>query len=235
MPIVTRGVSATIEQTATIMDPFAILDNLQRLSETVVRDNSEVVALNSKGMTSDHFSRGCRIVQSFLSGIGNMGKCLFEVIVTDTWFVLALLTLYEVTKEGTQVYQELLKPVDMVRRGQKLEVPAIVKLLAGEVDDTKVMIANRALVDWQLGLKLVKPNKSGCPWYAPTTQATDLRTFFAKMQKEYGWKLNEANFKGFDGCVHAVMAEAFQQREREWVSDYRLCFILSFIFYAKLS
>ncbi len=110
--------------------------------------------------------------------------------------------------------------VEFVRRGQKKQVPAIVPLLAGEIDDTKLMIANRALVDWQLSLKLVKPNAQGCPWYAPTTQATDYRTFFARMHKEYGWSFNEAHFKGFDGCVDAVMAEAFQQREQEWVSFY---------------
>ena len=214
MPLVTRQASSN-----DAMDAATMLQNLERLNETVERSSSEAVALGSKGMTQDHYSRGDRIVNSFLTGIGNIGKCLSNVdMIHLSLLVILTLILSKVTKQGDQVYKELLKPVALTRRGQKKQVPAIVKLLAGEIDDTKLMIANRALVDWQVSLKLVKPKREGCPWYAPTTQATDYRTFFGRMNKEYGWQFNEAHFKNFEGCVDAVMAEAFQQREREWVS-----------------
>ena len=103
--------------------------------------------------------------------------------------------------DGEQVYADLLKPVIQEKLGQQQVCPALIQILAGDFDGTMVMIANRALVHWQLGLKMVKPGPGGCPWYAPTTQSVDYRTFFGRMRKDYGWKLNEGHFKGCQGFI----------------------------------
>ena len=59
-----------------------------------------------------------------------------------------------------------------------------------------------------------------CPFYQPSTQNVELRTFFAHMARTHNWQFNENDLKGFTGSLDAVIAELYDQRLKKYVSFY---------------
>ena len=138
------------------------------------------------------------------------------------------------TKDGHQVYAEVLKPVENPFGGRnKAEyIPHLFVLCSGPMDSKKRDLANRTVVDWQLRLKKKKLKKGKCPWYAPSSQNVERRTFLSRMARDYEWQWNENNLSGFDGCLDSVIASTYAAREKEWVSfNSNHYFILYFLFF----
>jgi len=103
------------------------------------------------------------------------------------------------------------------RLGER-EVPFCFVAVSGQVSPNKIYLANAMVVDWQLRLKKVKVKEGECPWYQPSTQAVNLRTFFAHMSKCHNWQFSEVNLKDFTGALDGVLKAEFARRFLEWVS-----------------
>ena len=117
------------------------------------------------------------------------------------------------------MYKKLLAPVSVKRRGKTKTIPALFAILAGNTTRDKIELANRAIVDWQIRVRKKLVGKKGCPWFQPSSQATDYKTFLARMSADYEWQLVQSDFNGFVGSVDAVLEKLFQERRVEWVSD----------------
>ena len=102
------------------------------------------------------------------------------------------------TKDGRQVYAEVLKPVVNPFKGRnKAEY-----LCSGPMDHKKRDLANRG----RLCLKKKKLEKGKCPWYAPLLQNVERRTFLSRMTRDYEWQWNEHNRSGFSAIASAYAA-----------------------------
>lgn len=110
-------------------------------------------------------------------------------------------------------WTEALKPVKFKTFGKKVRHPKILVDIGGEKTPTKVMIANKALIDWMASMKKKSPG-SKCIWYQPSTQNQRLRTFLGSCNKRYGWTLEigDFNFKGgLKGFVDKLYAKRFKE------------------------
>jgi len=171
------------------------LDTITATETNVVRSETEQNALKSSGVTLLHLKRAHKAEKSFLEGISS---------IRDTNLQLKWATMLEM--------------IENPNKGGATEVHRVFVVCAGYPTRNKVMVANAMVVDWQLSLmkKKVKPNE--CPWYQPSTQGTDLRTFFGHMAKYHDWQISDVDLKGFDGALDGVLKTEFQRREKEWVS-----------------
>ena len=128
------------------------------------------------------------------------------------------------TKGGIQVYKALLEPVPnpfkKTGRAESKTVPLLFVEVGGDLNQMKISLANRAICDWQIRLKKKKKPKEGeCPFYQPSTQSMELRSFFGHMSRQYHWQITAKSLTGFDGALCHVMGEVYSQREEIWVSD----------------
>ena len=92
-----------------------------------------------------------------------------------------------VTDDGKQKWAYMLEEVpnpNYVPGNGTETVPRALVSVSGHVSQPKLMLANAMVVDWQVDLKkvMVGPNDK-FPYYQPSSQATELRTFFAHMKK----------------------------------------------------
>ena len=125
------------------------------------------------------------------------------------------------TPDGKQVYKDMRTPVLSPLQSSRLKpvlVPAIFAALSGLVNQRKIQVANKAIVDWQLRLKKARVGKQKCPFYQPSTQCVEYRSFLGRMKKHHDWGFNEGHFSGFPGSVKSVLDDIFQKREKVWVS-----------------
>ena len=124
------------------------------------------------------------------------------------------------TADGKKVYKDLLLPVrsrDIFRRKPTF-VPAIFAVLAGPVTRTKIQLANKAIVDWQIRMRKERLGKNKCPWHQPSTQCVEYRSFLARMRNSHDWGFSEKHFAGFVGSVKSILDDLFTKREEVWVS-----------------
>ena len=137
---------------------------------------------------------------------------------------------FTVDFNGEQKWASLLVKVPNERRtatraGQERseEVPWAFVVVAGEITQEKLELTNAMLCDWQVDLTMKKKPKAGgtktCPYYSPSSQNKMLRTFYAHMKREYDWRYIKNNFKGWKGCVDGVLAEIYDQRLKQYVSE----------------
>ena len=112
----------------------------------------------------------------------------------------------------------MLEPVKNPSSLGSAEVPFCFVACSGITSQQKILLGNGMLVDWQLNLTKKKFKEGECPWYQPSTQGTNLRTFFGHMSKCYDWKFSEKDLKNFEGCLDGVLKIEFDRREKEWVS-----------------
>ena len=138
-------------------------------------------------------------------------------------------------KDGRQVYAKVLKPVVKPFKGRnKAEyIPHLFVLCSGPMDHKKRDLANRTVRDWQLRLKKKKLKKGKCPpWYAPSSQNVERRTFLSRMTCDCEWQWNQHNLSSFDGCLDSAITSAYAAREKEWASfNSNHYFILYFLFF----
>ena len=100
------------------------------------------------------------------------------------------------------------------------ECPVLFVQIGGDLTRDKIDLANKALCEWQVRLRMKKKPKDGeCPFYQPSTQSMELRSFFGHMARKYDWKITEKDLSGFNGALSCVMEEVYMQREKIWVSD----------------
>ena len=110
-------------------------------------------------------------------------------------------------------WTEALKPVKFKTFGKKTRHPKILVDIGGEKNPTKVMIANKALIDWMAAMKK-KSAGAKCIWYQPSTQNQRLRTLLGSCSKRYNWtfEISDFNFKGgLKGFVDKLYAKRFKE------------------------
>ena len=99
------------------------------------------------------------------------------------------------------------------------KVARVFVALAQRTNATKVL-ANNILCEWQIQLKMKKPNQeTKCPWYQPAVQSMRLRGFLSRLKTRYGWQMSyEDDFRGYEGSLSAVLKQLYREREQKWVS-----------------
>ena len=81
------------------------------------------------------------------------------------------------------------------------------------------MLCNALVVDHQVNLKKIRKLKTDeFEYYHPSTQAVELRTFFAHMNTMQDWRYTKKDLSGFKGSLQRVMKEVFAQRLKKYVS-----------------
>ena len=123
---------------------------------------------------------------------------------------------------GNDKWSNLLKEVPMmIADGTTQKVPLFFKLCLGEPDNTKVGIANKALIDWNIVTKK-KIGQKGCEWYKPATQNQRIRTFFGEVRKKYGWKLKQNDFN-YCSMLNPMLEHIYKARRNQYkMLQYRL-------------
>ena len=124
--------------------------------------------------------------------------------------------------DGSQTYANLLTPVEttVVGSRDKRTVPVVFLMCAGIQTKAKLLLINKIVVEWQIRLKKKRIGTDGCPWYNPSSQSTEIWAFFGSMKRNYDWRYLDADLKGFEGSLHAVMADVFKQRAEKWVRNF---------------
>ena len=113
-------------------------------------------------------------------------------------------------------------------------VPFAFVAVSGFPSRKKLMLANAMLIDWQINLRKKTTKKDEvCPFYQPSTQNVEMRTFFAHMAKMHDWQFSESELKGYKGSLTGVIQEIYAQRLEKYVSIcltffYRLQIILQY-------
>lgn len=97
-------------------------------------------------------------------------------------------------------------------------IPRILTLVSGVPTPEKKDLMNRALKDWQMNLKKVKYKEGECPYYAPSVQNMQLRSFFSKLRDMYDFRFTLSDFKKFRGSLGGAMKELYEARRKKWVS-----------------
>ena len=126
-------------------------------------------------------------------------------------------------------WTEALKPVKFKTFGKKTSHPKILVDIGGKKTPTKVMIANKALIDWMASMKKKSPG-SKCIWYQPSTQNQRLWNFLGSCGKRYGWALEigDFNFKGgLKGFVDKLYAKRFQEFAHVSLRVFKYYFIIT--------
>ena len=105
-----------------------------------------------------------------------------------------------------------------MENGQTVPVVLFVQI-GGDLTHDKICLANKALCEWQVRLRMKKKPKDGeCPFYQPSMQSMELSSFFGHMARKYDWEITEKDLSGFDGALSCVMEEVYMQLEKIWVS-----------------
>ena len=102
----------------------------------------------------------------------------------------------------------------MISDGLTQPVPLFFKVCLGEPDNTKVGIANKALIDWNIITKK-KIGQKGCEWYEPATQNQRIRTFFGEVRKKYGWKLKQNDFN-YRSMLNPMLEHIYRGRRSQY-------------------
>jgi len=184
------------------VDEFDIdnyLHQLNSIEQNVERTKEESAALVASDITKKHSKRASKLEDSF---------------------VQALSGIY--TNQGKQKWNFMLKSVKnpqfVVGNGSP-EVPFAFPSVAGIPTRKKLHLANAMICDWQLNLRKKGVVKDGeCPYYQPSTQNVELRTFFGHMSKHHDWQFSDNELKGFEGSLYGCIQEMYAQRLEEFVS-----------------
>jgi len=184
------------------VDEFDIdnyLHQLNSIEQNVERTKEESAALVASDITKKHSKHTSKLEDSF---------------------VQALSGIY--TNQGKQKWNFMLKTVKnpqfVVGNGSP-EVPFAFPSVAGIPTRKKLHLANAMICDWQLNLRKKGVVKDGeCPYYQPSTQNVELRTFFGHMTKHHDWQFSDSELKGFEGSLYGCIQEMYAQRLEEFVS-----------------
>ena len=108
-----------------------------------------------------------------------------------------------------------LVPVPFGRPGGKKLAPKLLVELGGVTNPTKIMLANKALIDWLGVMKKKSKNPGKCPWYQPSTQNQRLRTLVGHLSKQYDWRMDISNFS-FPGGLKGFLDKLYAKRLSEF-------------------
>ena len=149
---------------------------------------------------------------------------MFEIAVTNSPLLYSFTRLYVETEKGEQKWEKMLVEVpnpyyDMGMGYTLKKIPRIFTMLGGARTNAKRDLANQVLRDWQVAVRKKKKvdEKKVCPFYSPSTQNLELRTFMAKLKDQYSFQYVLKDFVGFEGSLGGVMAAVYKQRYEEWV------------------
>ena len=175
------------------------LHQLNSIEQNVERTKEESEALVASDITKKHNKRACKLEDSFVQGLSGI-----------------------YTTQGKQKWNSMLQnvrnPQFVVGNGSP-EVPFAFPSVAGIPSRKKLLLADAMLCDWQLNLKKKVDVKDGeCPFYQPSTQNVELRTFFGHMSKHHDWQFSDSELKGFKGSLYGVIQEMYAQRLEKYVS-----------------
>lgn len=180
--------SLSLPYTATTinLDPESLLDSINKHESIFMPTDDSRLAIAALPHTQQH-------------------EYLIDAVTND--FLLCLANVPNLK------WTEALKPVKFKTFGKKTSHPKILVDIGGEKTHTKIMIANKALIDWMASMKKKSPGAK-CIWYQPSTQNQRLRTFLGSCSKLYDWsfEISDFNFKGgLKGFIDKLYAKRFQE------------------------
>ena len=97
--------------------------------------------------------------------------------------------------------------------GKKM-YPKILVDVGGLKTPSKVMLLNKALIDWMAVCKKKSSNKK-CQWYQPSTQNQRLRTLFGSCVKRFDWQIEVGDFE-FKGGLKVFIGDLYMKRYKEF-------------------
>ena len=171
--------------------PLDLRKELTRINKAEKANKGEIdLATMAMGCTKRHNSLKCEVLRDYVD-------CLSTK--PDAWGMLLVPC----------------KFIDIA--GDEVEIPRIFSVLAGEVTNEKVAIANKSLVTWQAMTKKKSTSKQSqqLPWYQPVTQSQRLRTFFSTCQQQYRWQLSIDDFNS-SGQLGPFMSSLFEERRLQY-------------------
>ena len=92
--------------------------------------------------------------------------------------------------------------------------PGILIDIGGPKTPSKVMLLNKALIDWMAVCKK-KSAAAKCPWYQPSTQNQRLRTLFGSCTKRFDWQIEVGDFD-FKGGLKGFISKLYNKRYKEF-------------------
>lgn len=142
----------------------------------------------------------------------------------ETYLSLSLLFVDTDTDPPVQVWKEMLVMVDnpfpSLGSEEKVDqIPRILIAISGEKDVRKQELANRVFCCWQVRLKKVKYGPKDCPFYQPSCQNAELRTFIGRLKSRYNFQFVLGDFNHFPGSLGSVLKALYAKRLDEWVSE----------------
>ena len=95
--------------------------------------------------------------------------------------------------------------------------PRILVQLGGEKNSQKLLLANKAIIDWMGTMKKKSGNGKSvkCEWYQPSTQNQRLRSFFSSVTKRFDWRYGTPDFS-FTGGLVGFLKTMYLKRHTEY-------------------
>ena len=107
-----------------------------------------------------------------------------------------------------------LKPVEHRCVTGKKVYPKILVDVGGPKTPSKILLLNKALIDWMAVCKK-KAHGAKCPWYQPSTQNQRLRTLFGSCIKRFDWQIEIGDFD-FKGGLKGFIGNLYTKRYKEF-------------------
>ena len=172
----------------TDFDPETVLEAINKNESTFVPTDDSRLALASLPHTQRHEYLIDKVTNDFLTALANVPN--------NKW-------------------GDLLQPVRYKTFGGKTSHPKILVLCGGDKSPSKIMICNKALVDWMAVMKKKSSSDGKCQWYQPSTQNQRLRTFLGSCNKRYNWRYEIGDFS-FRGGLKGFMDTLYSKRFSEF-------------------
>jgi len=93
-------------------------------------------------------------------------------------------------------------------------------MLAGKKTPASLKLFNKLVTEWQLSIKMDKPDKeSGCPYPQASSMNSNRRAFFSGLKNFHLFQMGSEDIRGFPGAFHGNMKAEYARRIAKWVSN----------------
>ena len=126
-------------------------------------------------------------------------------------------------------WKSALNPVEHKGVTGKKSYPRILVEVGGLKTPSKIMLLNKALIDWMAVCKK-KSAAAKCPWYQPSTQNQRLRTLFGSCAKRFDWQIEVGDFD-FKGGLKGFIETLYMKRYKEFADVSEMSIVINFFTY----
>ena len=109
----------------------------------------------------------------------------------------------------------------------KKKYPRILVEVGGLKTPSKIMLLNKALIDW-MAVCNKKKAAAKCHWYQPSTQNQRLRTLFGSCAKRFDWQIEVGDFD-FKGRLKGFVETLYMKRYKEFADVSEMSIVINFL------